>query len=148
MPDRKYRHKGYQDSGGASRSGGGSGGAGGFPGRLEGGPRGRGSETNRAEVFRCKGCGEKADPGFGPEAVCKKCGAALHACSQCRNFDTSAPAQCRQPIPAPLPSKSARNDCQLFEPILVADLTGTKAGGSTGTPDRARSAFDKLFDKK
>jgi hypothetical protein len=146
MPDRKYRQKGYQDSARSSRSDGPSGG---FPGRLEGGPRGRGSETNRAEVFRCKGCGEKADPEFGPEAACKKCGAALHSCVQCRHFDTAAPRQCRQPIPAPLPSKSAQNACALFEAILVADLTGTKAGGTTGgTPDQARSAFDKLFDKK
>ena len=142
MPDRRYRQKGYQDSARSSRSDAPSGGV---PGRLEGGPRGRGSETNRAEVFRCKGCGEKNDPEFPPEALCRRCGAALHACAQCRHFDTGAPRQCRLPVPALISSKTARNDCALFEPILVADLTGSKAGG---TPDQARSAFDKLFGKK
>jgi hypothetical protein len=145
MPDRRYRQKGYQDSAGSSRSGGGGGG---FPGRLEGAPRGRGSETNRAEVFRCKGCGEKADPEFPPEAVCKRCSAPLHACVQCRHFDTGAPLQCKKPIPSPISSKTARNECALFEPTLVADLTGSKSGGPAGTPDQARSAFDKLFGKK
>jgi len=75
MPDRRYRQKGYQDSARSSRSDAPSGGV---PGRLEGGPRGRGSETNRAEVFRCKGCGEKNDPEFPPEALCRRCGAGRH----------------------------------------------------------------------
>ena len=142
MPDRKYRQKGYQDSARASRPDASSGGV---AGRLEGAPRGRGSETNRAEVFRCKGCGEKADPEFSAGALCRRCGAALHACAQCRHFDTGAPRQCRKPVPVLVPSKTAQNDCSLFEPTLVADLTGSKAGG---TPDQARSAFDKLFGKK
>jgi hypothetical protein len=142
MPDRKYRHRGYQDSARSSRPDAPSGG---FPGRLEGGPRGRGSETNRAEVFRCKGCGEKADPEFLSDAVCKRCAAALHACAQCRHFDTAALRQCRQAVPAVISSKTARNDCSFFEPILVADLTGSKA---SDTPDQSRSAFDKLFGKK
>jgi hypothetical protein len=142
MPDRKYRQKGYQDSARSSRPDGPSGG---FPGRLEGGPRGRGSETNRAEVFRCKGCGEKAHPEFSPDALCRRCRAALHACVQCRHFDTASPAQCRQPVPTAISAKTARNDCSLFEPTLVADLTGARAAE---TPDRSRSAFDKLFGKK
>ena len=141
MPDRRYRQRGYQDTTPVRRDEGPGGGS----HRLEGAPRGRGSETNRAEVFRCKRCGEKADAEVTPNANCKKCGSALHACAQCRHFDGASPYQCRKPIPAAIPSKSARNECALFEAALVADLTGSKVGD---TPDTARSAFDKLFGKK
>ena len=147
MGDRKYGHKGYQDG---SRTGGSdSRGGGGFssdrPARLEGAPRGRGADRHRDEVFRCKACGEKNDPEVTAAAVCRKCGAALHACSQCRHFDGAAPGQCRQPIPAPIPAKSRANDCTFYAPVVSMDLTGAKAAD---TPDQARSAFDKLFGKR
>jgi hypothetical protein len=146
MGDRKYRSKGYQDG---ARTGGSGGGGGGFssdrPARMEGGPRGRGADRHRDEVFRCKACGEKNDPEVTTAAVCKKCGTALHACSQCRHFDGSAPGQCRQPIPAPIAAKSKANDCTFYAPVVSMDLTGTKAGD---TPDGARSAFDNLFGKR
>jgi hypothetical protein len=111
---------------------------------MEGAPRGRGADRNREDVFRCKVCGEAAAPDFGPSAECLKCKAALHACNQCRFFDTSARFQCRQPLTAPLESKTKRNDCFLFEPATMLDLTGKKA---SATPDDARAAFDKLFKK-
>lgn len=145
MTDRKYRQQGYQDRG--PRTGGGSGG--GFvddrPARLEGAPKGRGSETNREEIFRCKTCGEAAAPDFAADAVCRKCGGALHACAQCRHFDTSARNQCRKAVPAPIPAKTRRNDCALFEPAVSLNL---KPKSSIETPDAARAAFDKLFGKK
>jgi hypothetical protein len=109
------------------------------------GPRGRGADNNRAEVFRCKTCSEKNDPEVGPASVCRKCGAALHACAQCRYFDGAAPGQCRQEIPAPIPSKSNANACALYAPTVSLDLTGAKAADS---PDGARSAFDQLFGKR
>lgn len=146
MGDRKYGHKGYQDG---ARTGGSSGGSGGFssdrPARLEGAPRGRGAERNRDEVFRCKACGEKNDPEVTAAAVCRKCGAALHACNQCRHFDGAARWQCRQEIPAPIAAKSKANGCAFYAPVVSLDLTGTKAAD---TPDGARSAFDKLFGKR
>jgi hypothetical protein len=148
MGDRKYGHKGYQDG---ARTGGTSGGTGGSgfssdrPARLEGAPRGRGAERNRADVFRCKVCGEKNDAEVTSAAVCRKCGSALHACSQCRSFDGAARWQCRQPIPAPIAAKSTANDCAFYAPVVSLDLTGAKAAE---TPDQARSAFDKLFGKR
>lgn len=146
MGDRKYGHKGYQDG---ARTGGSSGGSGGFssdrPARLEGAPRGRGAERNRDEVFRCKACGEKNDPEVTAAAVCRKCGAALHACNQCRHFDGAARWQCRQEIPAPIAAKSKANGCAFYAPVVSLDLTGAKAAD---TPDGARSAFDKLFGKR
>lgn len=149
MGDRKYRSKGYQDGARTGGSGGSAGGGGGFssdrPARMEGGPRGRGADRHRDEVFRCKACGEKNDADVVMNSACRKCGTALHACSQCRHFDGSAPGQCRQPIPAPIAAKSKANDCSFYAPVVSMDLTGTKAGD---TPDGARSAFDNLFGKR
>jgi hypothetical protein len=148
MGDRKYGHKGYQDG---SRTGGTSGGTGGGgfssdrPARLEGAPRGRGADRHRDEVFRCKACGEKNDPEVTAAAACRKCGAALHACNQCRFFDGAARWQCRADIPAPVAAKSKANACTLYAPVVSMDLTGTKAAD---TPDGARSAFDRLFGKR
>lgn len=143
MTEQKYRQRGYKDT---ERSGSGSGlGSSGASRPEKFGPRGRGADRNRAEVFRCKTCSEKNDPEVAPGSVCRKCGAALHACAQCRFFDGAAHWQCRQEIPAPVPAKSKANDCALYAPTVSLDLTGTKAGGS---PDGARSAFDQLFGKR
>ena len=142
MTEQKYRQRGYKD---AERVGSGSsfGSSGQKPEKF--GPKGRGADRNRAEVFRCKTCNEKNDPEVLPESVCRKCGAALHACAQCRFFDGAAPMQCRQEIPALIPAKSKANACAFYAPTVSLDLTGTKAGGS---PDGARSAFDQLFGKR
>ncbi len=140
--DRKYRQKGYQDSAPHESRGGARSDA---PRRLEGAPKGRGAERNRAEVFRCKVCGEKNDPDVAAASLCRKCRAPLHACNQCRHFDGAARWQCRQEIPAPVTSKSAANDCAFYAPAVTLDLTGTKAAE---TPDTARAAFDRLFGKK
>ena len=56
MNDRKYRHRGYQDSSEEPRT------RGPRPdalGRTEGAPRGRGADVDKAVVFACKACGEK-----------------------------------------------------------------------------------------
>lgn len=140
MGDRKYRQQGYQDSARVSRGGGPSDER---PARLEGAPKGRGADRNREEVFRCKSCGERNDPEVRFDAVCRKCGAALHACVQCRHFDTSAPFQCRKGIN--VPAKSKPNECPEYEPAVSLNLTGSKAAD---TPDNARAAFDRLFGKR
>jgi hypothetical protein len=145
MNDRKYRHRGYMDSGGEEggrrRSGGGG------PPRTEGAPRGRGADQDKAVVFACKSCGEKRrdleEIGF--DTTCRRCGADLHACTQCAHFDTSARFECVQPIPARIPDKKRRNACTFYSPAQSFDLTGARA---TATPDDARAAFDRLFNKK
>jgi hypothetical protein len=143
VTEQKYRQRGYRDTERSERGGGT--GPSDRPGRLEGAPKGRGVGVNRTEVFRCKACGEKNDPEITLESTCKKCGAALHSCAQCRFFDGAAQWQCRQEIPAPIPAKSKANTCTFFAPTVAVDLTGTKAAD---TPDRARSAFDDLFGKR
>src|SRR4051812_22323051 len=112
----------------------------------DGSPRGRGIDQAKAVVFRCKHCGERVLDldGVGVESVCRKCGASLHACSQCVHFDSSARWECAQKIPARIVSKKAGNTCELFAPAKTFDLTGSRA---VATPDDARSAFDALFKK-
>lgn len=154
MTDRKYRQSGYQDSGfdpNRGRSGGGAPGE--SSGRLPGAPRGRGADRDRDEVFRCKACGERASLEVSSDSLCRRCGAALHACSQCRHFDTLARLQCRKPIPAPFSSKTNQNDCTFYEPTVSLDLRGrtasaTSATSATTTSEQSRSAFDKLFGKR
>lgn len=144
--DRKYRHRGYMDSGSDSSGRRPSGPR--PPRNDDGAPRGRGIDQDKAVVFRCKHCGERVLDldSIGVDAVCRKCGASLHACSQCANFDTSARFECAKPIPARIVSKKARNDCTFYAPAKAFDLTGSR--GAVATPDDARSAFDALFNKK
>lgn len=142
MNDRKYRHRGYQDSGETpSRRGGDA-----RPPRTEGAPRGRGADVEKAVVFACKSCGEKQRDfeELRPDSTCGKCGADLHACAQCTYFDTSARFECTQPIPARIPAKKLRNTCTFYSPAKTFDLTGSRAAE---TPQDARAAFDRLFKK-
>ena len=141
--DRKYRHRGYMDSDGSAPRGR----SGPRPPRTDdGAPRGRGVDLNKEVVFACRACGEKRRDldEIGPDSLCAKCGTALHACRQCAHFDTAARFECMRPIPVRITSKSAANACTFYSPARAFDLTGTRAAG---TPDDARSAFDKLFKK-
>jgi hypothetical protein len=141
--DRKYRHRGYMDSGGDASSGRRRGPR---PDRTEGAPRGRGIDLDKAVVFACRACGEKRrDPEeLRPDSRCSQCGADLHACRQCAYFDTGARFECTQPIPERIVSKTRANSCSFLAPARSFDLAGSKA---VGTPDDARAAFDKLFKK-
>jgi recombinational DNA repair protein (RecF pathway) len=149
VTDRKYRQRGYMDKEPVSRG----------PRepheprkeRLEGAPRGRTAGGFGPEVFKCARCGEprrSLDQDVPFDAVCAKCGADLHTCSNCKNFDTSARWECRvwEQIPARISPKDVRNDCTLMSPRIVKDLAADKAG-KIETPDDARKAFDALFKK-
>jgi len=141
VDDRKYRHRGYMDSGETpSRRG-----AGPRPPRTEG-PRGRGADQNKQVVFACSACGEKRPDleEIRPDSTCKKCGADLHACAQCASFDTAARWECTRPIPERIPEKKRRNACGFFAAARSFDLTGRRAAE---TPDDSRAAFDRLFKK-
>lgn len=145
MNDRKYRHRGYQESSSEERRPRGP-----RPdalGRSEGAPRGRGIDTDKAVVFACKACGEKQRDleDIRIDSTCPRCGADLHSCAQCLSFDTSAQFECIKPIPERIPNKKLRNSCPLYSPAKTFDLTGTRA--TTATPDDARAAFDRLFKK-
>lgn len=150
MSDRKYRHQGYQDSGKPSgprtprepmepRKE-----------RLEGAPRGRTAGGFGPEVFRCSACGEAVralgDVEIGHDTACAKCSADLHTCSNCIFFDTTTLWECRETPPARVTGKRRRNECTLFQPKMVADLSADK-GRAADSADDARKAFDALFKK-
>ena len=143
--DRKYRHRGYMDSGDRDR--GPRPRTGPRPDRNDGAPRGRGIDQDKAVVFACRACGEKRrDPEeIRFDTTCGKCGADLHACAQCTYFDGSARFECAKPVPERIAAKKTRNTCTFYAPAKTFDLTGTR--GTTATPDSARTAFDRLFKK-
>jgi hypothetical protein len=155
VSDRKYKLKGYQDSGGYSSysSGGGEQRPQGprpdnRPQRIEGAPRGRTAGGFGPEVFKCNKCGTQRIGLENPttDEVCASCGADLHTCGNCRFFDTSTLWECRENIPARVSGKHARNECAFFQPKVVKDLAHDKAR-QPQTPDEARNAFDALFKK-
>ncbi len=73
--------------------------------------------------------------------MCGACGEAVHSCVNCRFFDTAAPNECRAGVEKRVQAKSARNDCDSFEPRLVQDHAG-----DPGSEGDAKAAFDALFD--
>jgi hypothetical protein len=120
-----------------------------MPREQKEGPRGRGLGAPTDTVFRCNKCGEKraiADP-VEPDTVCKKCGADLHTCSNCINFDTSARWECRkfEAIPARILKKSTHNECTLFDPKTVQEFSRDGGKPASGGAGGARAAFDALF---
>jgi hypothetical protein len=153
VSDRKYKHKGYQDSGYSSSDSGGSRPQtprpDSRPQRMEGAPRGRTAGGFGPEAFKCNQCGQlRHNLGeLTHEETCGKCNADLHTCGNCRFFDTTTLWECRENIPARVSGKHARNTCTFFSPKIVRDLSADK-GKMLQTPDDARKAFDALFNKK
>ncbi len=139
VSDRKYRQRGYQDDGGGEKPRRGRP-AGPSPGRE--GPRGRGLGAPTAEAFRCAHCGRQAGaPGARQTtATCPACGADLHSCTNCRHFDSSAPLECRKPVPQRIGAKAKRNECELFEAKVTKEFSS-----DSGKPADPKAAFDALF---
>ncbi len=108
----------------------------------------RAMDRDATEVVRCQQCGHQqiAEAAMiGPRSMCDKCGTALHSCRHCRHFDPKVLHQCRKPIEKSIGDKWAANSCGEFEPRLVLDATGKRAGGK-GKQD-AKQLFDSLFKK-
>ncbi len=141
MSDRKYRQRGYQDSG------------------MDRPPRDAGEQPKPAlrdprvprdprapnmpgfrEVFRCTRCGNIESLDVTSLSRCGKCGVPLHACIQCESFDPGAVFECREKIPVRVSPKDAPNECALFSPRRTVE----RETGSTA-PTSARKAFDDLF---
>jgi hypothetical protein len=143
MSDRKYKHRGYQDSGARTEER--KRPSGPRPDRLDGQPRGRGLGAPTAIVFRCRMCGEKQQlaGAVTEETVCKRCGNDLRTCSNCIHFDTSRPNECRKPVLTRIVNKSKRNSCDLFTPNTIQEFTSDRAAASSDP----RAAFDALFKK-
>ena len=157
--DRKYRQRGYQDSD-------------------------RGSESYRSErprqpgpklpidvtgpklprlvqtvaAARCFNCSATLPPDIDFRGNCPKCGAALHCCKQCINFDSSKPLQCAKPITVRIAAKDQANTCELFSPRVTVARDVLPSGAVPKPSDNgnmqaprnandARAAFDSLFKK-
>jgi len=137
----KYRQPGYHDDDYKEKG----------EKREKRAPRGPREIATRdaTRVVRCFNCGQQTSPRepIAADSVCEKCGSDLHICSNCLHFDSGVRWECRMTLPAPIRSKTARNECELFAPQAVLDSTGRRAAGPTHPAD-ARAAFEALFKKK
>jgi hypothetical protein len=142
MSDRKYRQRGYQDDSPRQAR----------PAikrpaeprdpRMPRDPRVPNMPGFR-QAFRCARCGQDAPAEVGFDTRCARCGVALHACIHCASFDSGAPFECRQAIPARVSPKDAANTCTLYAPrISVERETGSQPASGASS---ARKAFDDLF---
>ncbi len=93
------------------------------------------------EVFRCARCGNRLAVPVDADARCSRCGVAVHSCTNCVSFDTSARWECAEAaLTARVAPKDERNTCTWFTPrTTIERQTGTQG------PPSARQAFDDLF---
>jgi hypothetical protein len=138
MTDRKYRQRGYQDSG-HDREPREKRPQGPRPERF--GPR-TPNMPGKREVVRCASCASILPPGLDLTGKCLKCGFELHSCKQCAYFDTSARYECSRPIKARIAKKDAHNDCTFY---MIR--TTVERETSSSRPLDARAAFENLFKK-
>lgn len=150
--ERKYGHKGYQDSSRDDRD----------RDRKHSPPTNPLTPEERAqqrslrhavqreanEVMRCPNCGRNvaASGAVSSETRCPHCAAYLHACRACQHFDTGSRWECRAPITAVVTDKSSANSCTSFSARIVLDTTG-KRTGSPGSANDPKSQFDSLFKR-
>src|SRR5579862_6873792 len=165
--DRKYRTRGYMDTGREHSPNNGE--------RREERPKPQGPRppidvtgprlprmVQAVTAARCFNCSTALPEGVDFNGVCPKCAAPLHCCKQCAHFEPSTRFQCLKPIPVRIPLKDQANECALFRPRLTVarDLvhgSGSSAGQGINpavanvpeprNANDARAAFDNLFRK-
>jgi hypothetical protein len=165
--DRKYRTRGYMDSGRDYSPNNGE--------RRDERPKPQGPRppidltgprlprmVQAVTAARCFNCATALPEGVSFNGSCPKCGAALHCCKQCAHFEPSTRFQCLKPIPVRIPLKDQANDCALFRPRLTVARDIVQGGSSANGPGMgapvanvpeprnatdARAAFDNLFRK-
>jgi hypothetical protein len=79
---------------------------------------------------------------FGRQECCGKCGADLHCCRLCGEFEPRLPQQCREPTVEEVRNKERANFCDHYRPVK-----GAWRGDSQATAEAARSELDRLFGK-
>ncbi|HSC08719.1 MAG TPA: hypothetical protein VLD59_17990 [Steroidobacteraceae bacterium] len=89
---------------------------------------------------------------------CKSCGAELHVCRMCVEYDTSKAKHCREPIAEEVKDKERANFCDYFKPRAdaykppdTAEATRSRTGldalfGGGARPSSADDARSKLDD--
>jgi hypothetical protein len=143
VSDRKYRQRGYQDSGEnrnkAEKSQGDR-----PPKKDTFGPRAIQMPARRS-VSRCSQCGTVLQDLSDPLGKCPKCGFELHSCKQCMYFDPSSRFECMQPVKERIARKDELNNCSSYSiRVMVEKETSTPA---SARPQDARQAFENLFKK-
>ncbi|HEY2930898.1 MAG TPA: hypothetical protein VGK99_04065 [Acidobacteriota bacterium] len=144
---RKYRQRGYQDEDRREEK----------PKSPRKGPKDPSAPRSPRmpgffTVVRCGMCGasvpEIDNSDF--DALCPKCGVALHSCKNCVHFDPNSRFECTEPIEKRVPKKDARNECTFFEARTRVEKEITAAGSPGVRPaptDDPRAAFERLFKK-
>ena len=91
----------------------------------------------------CHACGSemKFEGKISRTEECSNCGADVHSCLNCLNYDRSAHNQCREPLSEWVSDRERANFCDYFIPNKL-----TASGNKSATGD-TRSAFDDLFKK-
>ena len=75
--------------------------------------------------------------------VCKACGAELHTCKLCVDYDTSKAKHCREPIAEEVRDKEHANFCDYFKP-----RPGAWQPPDQKERDRANAGLQALFGDK
>ena len=146
LSDRKYRQRGYQDSGKRAAQEDGQGGEAGGGSAKDNtfGPRPLNMPGTRT-VSRCAECGALLENLSETVGQCPKCGFDLHACKQCEHFDPSSRFECNQPIPERISPKDKRNNCTFYS--IRVRLEKETSSKQAQKPNDARQAFENLFKK-
>ena len=108
------------------------------------------SQVTNQVKGRCFACGVEFSFGFAPgrREECPKCGADVHVCLNCKNYDKNAYNECREPQGETVKEKARANFCDYFE------LAGA-GSGANGYADQLleqqkalQAAAEALFKKK
>ncbi len=96
-----------------------------------------------AEELACWKCGESIDYLTLPIErldACKACGAEIHVCKMCVDYDTSYAHHCREPIAEEVKDKERANFCDFFKPKPDAYVAH-----DTSEADESLTKLDDLF---
>jgi hypothetical protein len=135
--DRKYRQRGYMDTG---RENSGNGG----PHREER-PRSQGPRppidvtgprlprmVQSVAAARCYNCSTAVAADIDWSGNCPKCGVALHCCKQCAHFEPSTRFQCLKPLLVRISPKDSANQCELFKARVTVARDAAHPGNGYG----------------
>jgi hypothetical protein len=74
---------------------------------------------------------------------CSHCGADIHCCLNCTNYDPYAHNRCRESQAEWVPNREKANFCDFFAPNKLT----SQGQPEKAAADDAKSAFDNLFKK-
>jgi ribosome-binding protein aMBF1 (putative translation factor) len=80
---------------------------------------------------------------FGRRECCRSCGAELHVCRLCKEYDTRVANQCREPTAEEVRDKEHANFCDHYAP-----RAGAYQAKEQSAADRARAELEQLFGRK